>query len=688
MKTLINGISSYLSNLSYSTKFKLLVLLTIFISGFVSIQIYFSQNIVIQNIKNNAIYVEYISSLMKLGVNIVDYYGALADFVNGGGSSAQVLEKEQAVDKNLKFLFNYQNNLENKLSTRSKITQQLGIDLLKLDGKWNETKYNFKNGSGSYADIVELLTLLKIITSNVKDYSYLTLSIDIALNRLVEGMAFNLQSNQMFLNDFLAQNYAYLNEKAEFDRPYLYLLKEGIIKNQKYLSGNLQGAIEVNPQLSKNLVADKLMQNYFQQNRTMDSFLDSLQKLGGKEGDNEALKKSISAANESAREAVHMNGALADQIGAAIIMLTNAQLNTLYFRLYSCLALVLLGSLSVTNLYLTRSIRLPLIHLRKATDELSNGNLDARLETKAGNELLEISNAFNNMADYLENIINETRKICDSILATAFGISTAAKELEQQMHFQEKTIQKITTNTRGICLTVQECADMLQDVNQSAIFTSKLAIAGKINLMDLELIMQQLIEASDQIVASLSGLQEKTSNINLIIKTIVKIADQANLLALNSSIRTNNSGVKGSGFKIIAEKISELGDQTAYVTLNIEQEVKEIFFVLKEAVVKVENFSAEIKEQVSEIRKVSDLLGKLINNTHRQMKTYEAIGEDMKDQAKSAIEINATLLHINEIAKQTTQSTNKFGITIESLYNACNTLDEIVKDFVKKKEKV
>src|SRR5207302_1442110 len=78
------------------------------------------------------------------------------------------------------------------------------------------------------------------------------------------------------------------------------------------------------------------------------------------------------------------------------------------------------------------------------------------------------------------------------------------------------------------------------------------------------------------ITGKLAVLNEKTTNINSVVTTITKVADQTNLLSLNAAIEAEKAGEYGLGFAVVAMEIRRLADQTAVATYDIEKMVKEM----------------------------------------------------------------------------------------------------------------
>src|SRR5262249_60013641 len=116
----------------------------------------------------------------------------------------------------------------------------------------------------------------------------------------------------------------------------------------------------------------------------------------------------------------------------------------------------------------------------------------------------------------------------------------------------------------------------MNEVNHVSEETANLAGSGQASIGRMESTMRQIMEASSSITSKLAVLSEKTTNINSVVTTITKVADQTNLLSLNAAIEAEKAGEYGRGFAVVAREIRRLADQTAVATLDIEHMVKEM----------------------------------------------------------------------------------------------------------------
>ena len=135
------------------------------------------------------------------------------------------------------------------------------------------------------------------------------------------------------------------------------------------------------------------------------------------------------------------------------------------------------------------------------------------------------------------------------------------------------------------------------------------------------------MEAAGSINAKLAVLNEKAGNINQVVTTITKVADQTNLLSLNAAIEAEKAGEYGRGFLVVATEIRRLADQTAVATYDIEQMVKEMQSAVSAGVMGMDKFSEEVRRGMQEVQQVGGQLSQIIQQVQALAPRFEAVNE-------------------------------------------------------------
>jgi len=193
--------------------------------------------------------------------------------------------------------------------------------------------------------------------------------------------------------------------------------------------------------------------------------------------------------------------------------------------------------------------------------------------------------------------------------------------------------------------------------------------------------MKQLVEATRSISSKLSVISQKAGNINSVVTTINKVADQTNLLSLNAAIEADKAGEYGRGFAVVAREIQRLADQTAVATLDIETMVKEMQSSVTAGVMEMDKFSDMVRRGEKAVGEISGQLGQIIEKVKEVTGQFEKVNDGTKAQAHRAEQIREAMVQLSEGAKQTSESVKQSNEATEQLREAARALQAEVARF-------
>ena len=193
--------------------------------------------------------------------------------------------------------------------------------------------------------------------------------------------------------------------------------------------------------------------------------------------------------------------------------------------------------------------------------------------------------------------------------------------------------------------------------------------------------MQNIVDAAGSIAQKFEVLNVKALNINSVVTTITKVADQTNLLSLNAAIEAEKAGEYGLGFAVVATEIRRLADQTAVATLDIEQMVKEMQSAVSSGVLSMEKFSDQVRRSVSDVNQVAGQLAGIIEEAQNFAPRFENVQQGMHFQSQGASQIKKAMVQLSESAHQAVVSIKQSNSAIDALNDAAHTLQDGVSKF-------
>jgi methyl-accepting chemotaxis protein WspA len=168
----------------------------------------------------------------------------------------------------------------------------------------------------------------------------------------------------------------------------------------------------------------------------------------------------------------------------------------------------------------------------------------------------------------------------------------------------------------------------------------------------------------------------KANDINLVVTTITKVADQTNLLSVNAAIEAEKAGEYGLGFLVVAREIRRLADQSAVATLDIEQMVRQMQGAVSTGVMEMDKFTEQVRQGVQSVAHIGAQLGQIIERVQELSESIESLNEGMRSQSEGATQISEAMTQLTDGARQTAASLKEFNDATDSLRDVVSGLKQ------------
>lgn len=239
---------------------------------------------------------------------------------------------------------------------------------------------------------------------------------------------------------------------------------------------------------------------------------------------------------------------------------------------------------------LARRITKPIIDLRDATTQISKGNFDISIKSRARNEVGDLAENFDWMVKQINPLIAKTKKAVRMILEYSRALEESSTQSAENMSAVVVAIQQISQGaveqagenekTSNLANSLAKQIDIMADKFKDVETITKAIKDLSINSKDaLEILLERATE-TDQVTKEFTknarDLDISMAKIRGIIDVINGINEQTNLLALNASIEAARAGEAGRGFAVVASEINKLANQSKEATNTITAILNEI----------------------------------------------------------------------------------------------------------------
>ncbi len=356
------------------------------------------------------------------------------------------------------------------------------------------------------------------------------------------------------------------------------------------------------------------------------------------------------------------------------------------------IGLIIVAILAVVIVFLIRPIVAALNKGVQFAQEIQSGDLSGRLHLIRGDEIGQLGQALDAMADSLQNraelaeaiadgdltqnvnlmsekdvlgralqsmsqklndIITQINAASEQIDSGAGQVSDSAQDLSQGATQQAASIEEISASLNELSGRTRDNAQNAQAANQLAVTARDAANGGASHMQDM--------------VTAMEDINESGQNISKIIKTIDEIAFQTNLLALNAAVEAARAGQQGKGFAVVAEEVRNLAARSAKAAQETAELIEGTVEKGKNGTEIANRTATALEEIVNGIGKTADLVGE--------------IAASSTEQADGISQVSDGINQIDQVTQRNTAGAEEGAAAAEELSSQSAYMRQILSQF-------
>ncbi len=345
-----------------------------------------------------------------------------------------------------------------------------------------------------------------------------------------------------------------------------------------------------------------------------------------------------------------------DQAVRAEAQASNASRNAaLDQTLFVFAGLVVLGLVIVVPLTLLnmQAICRPVEQARQLAQAIASGDLSQGLQVEGRDEAADLQRALERMRGGLSGMVAQLRDAGESISTASREIATGNQDLSNRTEQTAGNVQHTVSSIGTLSGHVQQTASSAQTANQLVATASQAAQRGG--------------AVVTQAVQSMHSISQSSQKIKDIIGLIDSIAFQTNILALNAAVEAARAGEQGRGFAVVAAEVRSLAQRSAAAASEIKGLIGNSVMAVGGGVRQVEEAGTVMKEIVSGVQRVRDIIGEI------------TVAAD--NQSSGINEVNQAVQEIDRMTQQNAALVEQSAAAAESMREQAERLAAIVRQF-------
>ncbi|WP_024643066.1 methyl-accepting chemotaxis protein [Pseudomonas syringae] len=344
-----------------------------------------------------------------------------------------------------------------------------------------------------------------------------------------------------------------------------------------------------------------------------------------------------------------------------------------------CVIMGLLLLYAFCSIY--RALRLTIDSLLGVTRCLGEGDLSARVAVVSKDEVADIANGLNLMADAFASSISHMDRTSYELTDVASRLGASIGLAKQSMNAQQAETEQVATAINEMTASV---ADVAQNTEGAALAADEANTASRNGLRIMHQAhstIQALAEEVELSAQKVQALALHSQSIGGVIQVISTIADQTNLLALNAAIEAARAGEQGRGFAVVADEVRTLASRTQASTEEIRGIIQQLQGATDAAVQQMPAGQQKAHACISAASDASGSLSSISQGVERIVEMNTQIASAAVQQHAVSEDINRNVMEIRNSSGTLMLGIDNNAVTADELARVASDMRNVVARF-------
>lgn len=346
------------------------------------------------------------------------------------------------------------------------------------------------------------------------------------------------------------------------------------------------------------------------------------------------------------------------------------------------LAAVLIAIGIIVSIIIVNGICGPLIKAVRRAEDIASGNLaQSKIASTRKDEIGMLETSMDKLVIQLSSILHDVAESSSMLTSAANDLNRITDESSEMVDRQQEETNFISQAIQEIQSTAVHVSESTTDASQAAHNAETAANEGTAIVTKTIASIQELASEIASSADTINELQSNTQEISTILNTILGIAEQTNLLALNAAIEAARAGEQGRGFAVVADEVRHLAQNTQNATQEIEKMIALLQSGTSSAVKAMTSSHQRSTDAVNQVKHEEDSLRHINQSVSKIRDMNDRISATAEEQASVTAEVSRNVENITEIASRTTKSIHSISNSAEQLASLATQLSTKISYF-------
>ena len=301
---------------------------------------------------------------------------------------------------------------------------------------------------------------------------------------------------------------------------------------------------------------------------------------------------------------------------------------------------------------LSRELKKIITDICAVLSEMSKGNFAVKSmdENMYVADYASILQSYREINQNLKNVFGSINQVAADVESGSEQIANGSVALSQGATEQASTLEELSASIYALSTRISAQAQKAGNVE---------SYFGEVS----EKISDENQQMGEMLLA-MEEIEDKSNQVERIIKAIDDIAFQTNILALNAAIEAARAGVYGKGFAVVADEVRNLAGKSADAAA--------------ETSVLIESTINAVKKGVNIVDHAAKTLGDVMDGSEKSKEMVSEIAGSMVTDAKSISEVSKGLEEVSKVVQQNSATSEESSASSQDLNENAASLKKMI----------
>lgn len=323
--------------------------------------------------------------------------------------------------------------------------------------------------------------------------------------------------------------------------------------------------------------------------------------------------------------------------------------------------------------YVVFMVGRPLNKLCNLMEEGEQGNLQVRTNFRSNDEIGRLGQSFNRMMEQISSLVEQTNISAREVLMTAEELAKASKGTSLSAAEISAAMQDISAGSTDLAMEAEhgnrlvdsmgQKMDLVTVSNQSmdAAAERVIRVSAQGSRYMEELVEQTAITSRMTVLLEENSgkLTTSTQQVQNILKPMIEMTKQTNILSINASIEASRAGIAGKGFMVIADEIRGLATQSADSIQFVSNITEQIQDNIRNTVKVLNDVAPLFDLQKASVLEASMFFQSVRNEMNALLTSVRESSDLVKELLRSQQTLGSTIANVSAVGEQASASTEE-----------------------------